>query len=169
LTDIALSAPACTCIFLHRCRNNRTDIPALPFCKVALRAKKPDSRPYPKNLKNIGDHLKKKRLDMNIQQKELAEKCGVTVCTIRNWEKNRSNPSLVFMPKIVQFLGYIPYEASNQTFGEQIAAKRRLLGLRQKDLATSIGADPCTVRSWEKGRHGPSKRFLKRLADFFAN
>lgn len=99
-------------------------------------------------------------------QKDIAEKLGATVCTYRNWEKNRSNPSLHFIPKIIQFLGYTPYDASNLDFGKKIAAKRRLLGLSQKDLARLIGVDPCTIRSWEKSRHRPERKHLKRLAAF---
>jgi transcriptional regulator with XRE-family HTH domain len=129
----------------------------LPFCKLTLKAKKPDFKPYPKQLKTIGDHLKKRRLDLNLPQKEVAKRLQATICTYRNWEKNRSNPSLPFIPRIIKFLGYVPYETSGQDFGKQIAAKRRLLGLRQKDLACLMGVDPCTIRSWEKGRHKPNK------------
>jgi DNA-binding transcriptional regulator YiaG len=66
-------------------------------CEIVLWAKKPPSKPYPKELKTTGDHLKKRRLELNMLQKELAERFGTTVCTVRNWEKNRSNPSLVFI------------------------------------------------------------------------
>ena len=77
---------------------------------MALRAKKPVSAAYPKELKTLGDHLRKRRLELKMLQKEVAEKLGTTPCTIRNWEKNRSNPSLGFIPKIIQFLGYMPYD-----------------------------------------------------------
>jgi transcriptional regulator with XRE-family HTH domain len=136
---------------------------------VALRAKKPDFRPYPKELKSIGDHLRKRRLDLKMLQKELADKFGTTTCTIRNWEKNRSNPSLTFIPKIIQFLDYVPYDTSEQDFGKKIATYRRFLGLRQKDLAQVIGVDPSTIRFWEKGKHRPSKLLLRLLTAFFAH
>lgn len=110
--------------------------------------------------------MKKRRLDLKMLQEQVAKELGVTVCTYRNWEKNRSNPSLVFMPKVVQFLGYVPYDISNQDFGKQIAAKRRFLGLRQKDLARLIGVDRTTVRSWEKGKNKPNKEHMKELTTF---
>jgi transcriptional regulator with XRE-family HTH domain len=143
-------------------------LPALPFCKLTFQAKKPDFRPYPNELKTIGDHLKKRRLDLKMLQKEIAERFGTTVCTVRNWEKNRSSPSLPFITKIIQFLGYVPYNISELNFGKEIAIKRGLLGLSQKNLAYKIGVDPCTVRSWEKGRHMPSKIFMVRLKAFFS-
>jgi transcriptional regulator with XRE-family HTH domain len=136
-------------------------------CEIVLWAKKPPSKPYPKELKTTGDHLKKRRLELNMLQKELAERLGTTICTVRNWEKNRSSPSLIFIPKIIQFLGYVPYDAQTQDFGKKIAARRRFLGLRQKDLARKIGVDPCTIRSWEKGEHEPSKPLLRILAALF--
>ena len=136
----------------------------MPFCKVALRAQNPVSPAYPKELKSLGNHLKKRRLDLKMLQKEVAEKLGTTVCTVRNWEKNRSNPSLVFIPKIIRFLGYTPYDTSNQDFGKQIAAKRQFLDLSQKQLAHHVGVDPSTIRSWEKGRRRPEKNLLKKLA-----
>ena len=51
----------------------RKFIPALPFCKNTLKAQKPASFPYPKRLKTLGGHLRKKRLDIKLQQKEVAE------------------------------------------------------------------------------------------------
>jgi DNA-binding XRE family transcriptional regulator len=54
-------------------------------------------------------------------QKEAAKRFGITVCTVRNWEKNRSNPFLICVPKIIQFLGYTPYDTSNLDFGKKIA------------------------------------------------
>jgi transcriptional regulator with XRE-family HTH domain len=139
----------------------------LPFCKVALRAQKPILPAYPKELKSLGDHLKKRRIDLKLLQKDVAQMFGTTTCTIRNWEKDRSNPSLAFIPKIIQFLGYTPYDTSNLDFGKKIAAKRRFLGLSQKDLARLIRIDPSTVRHWEKGRHWPQKTSLEKLAAFF--
>jgi transcriptional regulator with XRE-family HTH domain len=141
----------------------------LPTCKLTFQAKKPVSAAYPDELRTLGDHLRKKRLDLKMLQKEVAERFGTTVCTVRNWEKNRSNPSLPLIPKIIQFLGYVPYDTQTQGFGKKIAASRKLLGLSQKDLAQVIGIDPSTVRYWEKGRHKPSRKLLKILAAYLVH
>jgi DNA-binding transcriptional regulator YiaG len=66
---------------------------SLPICKIALKVKKPSNKPYPKELNTIGDQIKKKRLDLNLRQVDLAKLLGVTEDTIRNWEKNRSIPN----------------------------------------------------------------------------
>ena len=140
----------------------------MPFCKVALWAKKPVSAAYPTELRTVGDHMRKRRLELEMLQKDVAKEFGATVCTYRNWEKNRSNPSLVFIPMIIEFLGYVPYDTTCQDLGKRIAAKRRMLGLRQKDLARLIGVDPTTVRAWEKGNHRPQKKLLCKLVCLFA-
>jgi transcriptional regulator with XRE-family HTH domain len=103
---------------------------------MALRAKKPVSAAYPKELKTLGDHLKKRRLDLKMLQKEVAEKLNTTVCTYRNWEKNWRNPSIINIPKIIEFLDYIPWDISCNSLGEKIIAYRKLSGLSQKDLAS---------------------------------
>jgi len=87
---------------------------ALPFCKVALRAKKPLSAAYPKELKTVGDHLRRRWLELKLLQEDVAERLGTTPCTLRNWEKNMSSLSLAFIPKIIRFLGYVPYDTSSQ-------------------------------------------------------
>ncbi|MCH8217916.1 MAG: helix-turn-helix transcriptional regulator [Planctomycetes bacterium] len=55
----------------------------------------------------IGDHLRKKRLDLGLSQPE-ATRLGVSDCTLRNWEKNHYSPKTKYLPKIIQFLGYTP-------------------------------------------------------------
>jgi transcriptional regulator with XRE-family HTH domain len=83
-------------------------IPALPFCHVRIKAEKPKSRKYPKELKTLGDHIRKKRLDLGLLQAEVAERVGVTASTIFNWERNRVSPQARHIRKIIRFLGYKP-------------------------------------------------------------
>jgi transcriptional regulator with XRE-family HTH domain len=150
-------------------RWSRNNITALPFCKVALQAQKPLPRAYPKQLKNIGDHLKKRRLDLKLRQEDVAKRLGATSETIRNWEKDRANPSLLFLPKIIESLGYVPFDMQSETLGGLIATYRKLLGLSQKELAHRVGVDPCTVQSWAKGRHKPTGKHLQELHSALSN
>ena len=41
-------------------------------------------------------------------QKDVAELVGVCTDTVRNWEKNRSNPDLRALARVLEFLGYDP-------------------------------------------------------------
>lgn len=101
-------------------------------------------------------------------QKEIAAKLQTTVCTYRGWERNQRNPSHRYIPRIVQFLGYIPFDTEFENLGQKIHAYRQFTGLRQKDLACLLGVDPSTIYHWEKGKHKPERRLLKELAAFFA-
>jgi transcriptional regulator with XRE-family HTH domain len=125
----------------------------LPFCHVTLSTKKPQSEAYPKVLITIGDHLRKKRLDLNLLQKEVAVTIGVDTCTIANWEKNRSSPQLHLLPRVLRFLGYTPFSGGVGTeLGERIRAYRRSRGMTQKGLAKELGIDPTTLARWERGQ-----------------
>jgi len=46
---------------------------SLPICHFVLKAQKPNRKPYPKELKTYGDHLRKKRLDLNLSQPQVAK------------------------------------------------------------------------------------------------
>ena len=65
--------------------------------------------------------------------------------SIVNWEKNRTEPSLEFLPRIVDFLGYVPHSILPEEPGKRIVVYRRLLGLSQGKLARQLGVDPGTL------------------------
>ena len=109
--------------------------------------------------------MKKKRLDLGLQQKEVAKILGVTKDTICNWEKNRTSPSLRSIPKIIKFLGYIPYDIHGLTPGEEIRLLRKCLGLSQEKLAKELGIDPSTLWRWEKGKRKPPKFVQEKLRE----
>jgi DNA-binding XRE family transcriptional regulator len=81
----------------------------------------------------IGDHLRKRRLDVGLLQRELAERLGVDETTVTNWELNRTAPALRFLPGIVRFLGYVLRAAEN-TLGERLLGFRRERGLSQSSV-----------------------------------
>ena len=40
----------------------------------------------------------------------LAQQLNVRVETIQNWEHSRSIPAVCYLPKLIDFLGYDPFE-----------------------------------------------------------
>jgi len=84
---------------VHRC------VALLPF---TLTAQKPSEKVYPRDPVTLGDHLKKRSLDLGLFQKDVATTIGVDTATITNWEKGRSQPEIRFTPRVVEFLGYEP-------------------------------------------------------------
>lgn len=115
----------------------------------------------------MGDHLRKRRLDLKLLQKEVAQTIGVNVTSIFNWENNRASPSIYSIPKIIKFLGYSPYDTKAKTIGEKIKTYRFIFGFSQKQLAILLDIDVSTIGHWERGRNKPLKRHLKKLATFY--
>jgi DNA-binding XRE family transcriptional regulator len=89
---------------------------------IFLKAQKPSNKPYPKSLITIGDHIKKRRIDLNLTHKEAAKLLGVQNESICNWEHNYCTPKIHMLPKTIQFLGYVPFESSKQTMNDKIKA-----------------------------------------------
>ena len=144
----------------HRIRTNRV---ALPFSHITLKTQKPLSSAYPTTLNTIGDHLRKRRLDLELFQKDVAKMLGVGEPSIYNWENNLAEPAIKYIPKIIKFLGHVPFKTSTKSTGEKIVTYRKLRGLSQKKLACHLGIDPCTLSKWERNKRLPSKRVLKEI------
>ncbi len=106
----------------------------MPFCHITFQAKKPDPRKYPDVLRTWGDHIRARRLDLKLTKRQLSLRFNVDDVTIYLWEKNRVKPSLAQIPKIIEFLGYDPFEKKAENLGEKILEYRRVHGLTQKVL-----------------------------------
>lgn len=87
-----------------QCRNRMGRV-AWPMCKMVICVQKPSN--IPQNPVSIGEHIKKRRLEQGLLQRELAEILEVTTDTIRNWEHNRRHPQKHRIPKIIEFLGFL--------------------------------------------------------------
>ena len=85
--------------------------------------------------------------------------------TILNWENGGATPSVRMLPRIIGFLGYDPYPEP-RTLGEQIAAKRRQLGVSRKRAAKTLGVDEATLARWEKGTSHPARVRFQIVDEF---
>jgi transcriptional regulator with XRE-family HTH domain len=135
----------------------------LPFCHFEIRAPRPKPAQYPKQVNTLGDHIRARRLDLKLLQRQVASQVGVHAQTVTNWEGNESSPEVHFIPAIIQFLGYDPLP-SGASLSERLATRRRVLGLSQRELAERMGVDPGTLQGWEAGRHKPTGKSLDVIA-----
>ncbi len=62
---------------------------------------------YPVAPRTLGEHVRKRRLDLGLYQAQVAERIGVTASTVWNWEHGRI-PASQHQARILQFLGYKP-------------------------------------------------------------
>src|SRR5262249_43289622 len=106
------------------------DTPALPFCHLLLKARKPRSADYPTRLNSLGDRVRARRLDLALTQKDLARRLRIDATTVNNWETGRAVPALRLLPRIIQFLDYAPYMAA-ETVPESIKRSRHSFGMSQ--------------------------------------
>lgn len=110
----------------------------------ALKSKETDFKPQ-----TLGEHIKKRRLILNLYQREVAERLGVDEFTVLNWETEQSKePHVSVMPAILDFLGYNPFPKPI-TLPERLLAARRLRGWTMREAARFLGIDESTWRHWE--------------------
>jgi len=108
-------------------------------------------KPYDFEPISLGDHIRKKRLQLGLFQREAAQQLGVNPWTILNWEKGRTEPPIASIPAIVQFLGYDPFPEPKTT-PQHLVARRRETGWSIREAAEAVGVDPGTWGNWERGQ-----------------
>jgi transcriptional regulator with XRE-family HTH domain len=119
----------------------------------------------PEKLETVGDHLLRRRLGLKLLQRQVAGQLGVNVSSLRNWEANRSKPTVEFMPAIIRFLGYNPLPPGT-TWAERLVSCRTAMGVTQGEAAHRIGIDQGTLARWERGEREPAGAFLSRVQRF---
>ncbi|HXR46800.1 MAG TPA: helix-turn-helix transcriptional regulator [Candidatus Limnocylindrales bacterium] len=63
-----------------------------------------------KTPETLGEHLKRRRLEVHLIQSQLAKRLGVHRVSVQNWERNIYQPATELMPKIIEFSGYDPQQ-----------------------------------------------------------
>jgi transcriptional regulator with XRE-family HTH domain len=137
----------------------------LPFCCFALKAKKPLPYQQHARLWSIAYHLRKRRFELGLLQQEVGQRIHTTECCVYLWERGKAIPTFPYWPKIIEFLGYSPYDP-DWTPGERLTWIRKYLGLSQEAMARRLRVDPGTLARWERGEREPRGRFLVRLVKF---
>lgn len=133
----------------------------LPYVSVRLKCLKPkDPEIEPKTL---GEHLKRRRLERQLTQKQLARLLGVDGWTVLKWEKGHSQPSVRAMPAILQFLSYDPFPKP-RGLTECLLRKRKLMGWPIREAAQHAGVDATSWGDWERGKTVLFRRHRKLLA-----
>jgi transcriptional regulator with XRE-family HTH domain len=121
---------------------------ALPFCHAS-----PSRLSAPKATdvepQTLGEHIRKRRLELRLSQKEVARRLGRSWRTVFNWENRKTRPAIESMPTIIGFLGYDHFPESASLSG-RLAALRREKGWTIKQAAEHLGVDEGTWSRWEK-------------------
>jgi transcriptional regulator with XRE-family HTH domain len=93
-------------------------------CHLRLSARKPKDSAYPAELRTLGEHIRTRRLDLGLRQSDVAKLLGAYTSTVNTWENGHFTPDVRFVPGIVEFLGYDPFDAPPTRFPARLKAAR---------------------------------------------
>jgi len=122
---------------------------------------------YPTNPETIGDHIRKRRIELGLLQREVAEIIGVTESSVWNWEHG-VEPEQHYNPKIIKFLGYIPFDCPDDTVG-RLAWYKRATGLTLKELGQRMCRHPDQLQEWLSGTRCPFSKSRDNIEKFLAD
>ena len=111
----------------------------------------------------IGEHIRKKRMDLGLYQSDVGKMFGVSKDCITYWENGRNEPQIKYYPRIISFLWYNPIAADESTIAGQVFAYRCVNGFSQRRLAKLLNVDPTIVKAWEMCASKPSKKLIKMV------
>ncbi|MDM1048335.1 helix-turn-helix transcriptional regulator [Sphingobacterium hotanense] len=141
----------------------------LPSLLFKLEFRKPIHQNYPQNPTTIGEHLRKKRIDSDLSQAELAKILGVSTDCLTYWENNRSSPQITYYPRIHHFLGFYTTTFNETKFCDLLRSYRWKDGFSFRALGSLLKVDATTVRAWEKGLSLPSRKMNEKLVAVFGD
>ncbi|MDR3405052.1 MAG: helix-turn-helix transcriptional regulator [Chthoniobacter sp.] len=107
--------------------------------------------------------IRKRRLDLGLRQRDVAEIVGCDTMTVVNWEKKHAAfPRINHMAGVVRFLGFNPLQIGD-TVAERLVNFRTSRGMTQKAFAAELRVDPSTLAKWEQGERKAAGKYLDRV------
>lgn len=122
------------------------------MCQARLRGSPPKPAGYPAELRHLGDHLHRRRFEIDLSMAALGRELGVDDETIANWEAGSPPRADRHLDRLHEFLGYCPLDYRVRRLGTQVRAWRRAKGLGQESAASALGVSYSTLKRLEGGR-----------------
>jgi DNA-binding XRE family transcriptional regulator len=110
----------------------------------------------------LGIHIRKKRLELKMNQEDAAKILNVTEACIVLWENLHAKPQIHNIPFITAFLGYCPITYDCVSIAGRIKAYRILNGLSCESFGKKLGVLGGAVSYWENGGN-PKPMTLKEV------
>ena len=118
-----------------------------------------------------GSYIRQRREALGLYQRELADKIGVHISTVRLWEANKEKPTFDNFNKLLDLFNkhqqQIHHSISRQITGAYIKKQRKIYGLMQQDLAERLGLTKETISNWERNVYAPDLQNQQRLRKLF--
>ncbi len=119
--------------------------------------------------------LKELRKKAGLSQSDIANKLNISVKTVSRWEnletdikpnKAEELAKLLGVP-VLYLLGYDNPEEEYIAFEDQLAKFRKLKGISQEELSSSLKLPLTLIQEWEREKRGYTKEQLLTLGKFF--
>jgi hypothetical protein len=92
---------------------------------------------------------------------------GIEQGVLSGEENDGSQPATQYMPGIIDFLGYVPFECPEDILG-RLAYFKRTQGLNLDELGSFMGRDPEQLSDWLRCHKKPYRRNLESINQFLA-
>ncbi|MCC7465778.1 MAG: helix-turn-helix domain-containing protein [Saprospiraceae bacterium] len=113
----------------------------------------------------MGDHLRKVRLDRELLQADVAEILNASEAMVTAWELNRNEPTAKFAKRIIEFLGYVPFQ-NPESLAKRLYLARLISGKTQEEVSKEIGVDESNLRLIELGVRTPFRKTREKIEWF---
>jgi DNA-binding transcriptional regulator YiaG len=134
-------------------------------------------KPFPLEIKTIGDLLMVRRKQAGFSHKQLAAKTGIRLHWLRRWEFDRAIPSqtewntlrklLKIPPKpVLTFTQAEKTLETAKTVGQQLRQRRLILKLCLTEAAPRMGVSVPTLGLWELDKVFPKHCYHARITVF---
>jgi len=111
----------------------------------------------------LGDKIRNRRIELQLTIQQLARLLKVTEEAVVYWEYNRGKPKVYNYPKLIEVLGFLPFDIDTSTLGGKIIAYRYTKGLSRKKFSKLLGVDESTLRNWEANTYNSMPHNMKVL------
>lgn len=162
----------------------------LPFCDRTISASRASylpshnrGIPIAKQPKTIGEHLRRRRLELHLHQSQAAQSLNVSTVSLSRWERDHTYPTWDYHERIIDYLGHDPFPSighkdpyrnetngvaslSPSSLGQNLRNRRLELKLNRHQCAEKLGVDAKTLRSWETGSRQPCRKHRDAIEAF---
>ena len=162
----------------------------LPFCERTVsfsRAKYLPAHnrgiPIAKQPKTIGEHLRRRRVQLQLHQSQGAKLLKVSTVTLSRWERDHTYPTWDYHETITKYLGYDafaqcghrdPYRnetpvvasLSPSSLCQNLKTLRLELKLTLKECSKELNVAPKTLHTWEIGARQPCRKHREVISGF---
>jgi transcriptional regulator with XRE-family HTH domain len=110
--------------------------------------------------------LRRGRRNLGLSVKDVSEALGVSLATVRSWERGEDTPHRSRLPEVAVVYGVRENELHKRVSvvrGSSIKKWRESLCITQREAAEKLGVSLATVSRWESGRGRPGPESIENL------